>query len=153
MGVVCFTLDQLNRPKINIAVIISAIAVCFFYSMFSKPRDLVFGKLRYGVVEGKRERDVKEADGVVIYYNQFENVPYVFLEVRTDDGEAKKLKLAAHCSRGYEAGDRIAFYNGLHFPLVVDISQKEKIVCSRCGAINEKENKACVDCRSSFFKF
>ena len=63
------------------------------------------------------------------------------------------MKLLNRCARGYEVGDRIAFYNGLNYPIVTDTSKKEKIVCSCCGAINDKGDTACVDCRASFFEF
>ncbi|MBQ2734857.1 MAG: hypothetical protein IJF33_03410 [Clostridia bacterium] len=114
---------------------------------------MIFGKSWCATIEQKYEQNVKENEGFVGIYTQFENVRYVFLEVRDEDGNLKTLRFSAHSSRGYEVGDRFAFYNGLHFPIVADTSEKEKIVCSRCGAINDKSNTVCIDCQSSLFKF
>ena len=148
-----FTISEMNRPNLTASASVLGILFCIVFSVYTKPRGLIFGKSWCATIEKKYEQNVKENEGFVGIYTQFENVRYVFLEVREEDGEVKTLRFPAHSSRGYDVGDRIAFYNGLHFPIVVDTSQKEKIVCSRCGAINDKSNTACVDCDSSFFHF
>ena len=148
-----FTLSEMNRPNLNASAIVLGILFCILFSVYAKPRGLLFGKSWCATIEQKYEQNVKENEGFVGIYTQFENVRYVFLEVRDENGEVKTLRFPAHCSRGYEVGDRIVLYNGLHFPIVMDTSKKEKTVCSRCGAINDKSNTACVDCDSSFFHF
>ena len=147
-----FTLAEMNRVKNKAVILFCVIAICFLYSFLAKPRGLLFGKSWYAAVENKYEQTVKENEGFVRIYTQFENVRYVFLELKNEKEETKTVRLPAHCSRGYEVGDKLLFYNGLHFPFVTENTEKEKIVCSRCGAVNEKNNSACVDCKISLFK-